>query len=1040
MAAPALGTYIVDFDFDIARAQAGARSLDRSAGKLAEKIEKSVGAASEKASKRANAAFFGAAAATAKSASDSAAAFEKAFARMERKSADTARAMARDMDAYTKNATSRANATSSVRGLAPDTQATLNGIKKVSSGTRDAFEVISQEGGKSAEESAKAFEAAFAKIEASAEKSVKKTTSLSKKQVSELSEVLTESNRDTADLMKTMSKGGIVSAGSIDQLRARQMRLKEVIEATFGSVEKATAGAARGYKRLEDAIQRATTVARRQRNAFQDGRGELSLAGFSWQGMGNALEQIAGSRGALVAGAGLLVTALREIVQLSVSIVSIFSTSDTKRWWITMGRDVRRGWEDAKRTFYGYAAAVTQFFARAPRFGTFGAAGASAQTIRGTDMSVAELFRPLPTSSSAPFFREQDDLAKQRSTLSMSATAKAIEEERRQNHERVKAYEDMVRRKVILAERGDQLIRDSSALMTEAIKKHERELQTAIDQRVAAGAREHAGLTNDKAARATVNTELDRLLKLELEQLGIAPGYVSMILTQTDANRDLSETIADINEELETLALKQALAQFDSDFGDQRKLTREYAERALRIADLTGKSDEYAAAMKRQIEQQLRAIDIAEIQRRQETVDQQAEVARGRGNIELQKKLAAASTANAVAIALKEKRTREYIAALQDLGDITLSQIEMERIQRLISVDQAKLELAMIRDEISLTNAYAGEIAKLTDRIDELTIARLRASADEQDHLLADVMDARVAEKPKQRLLEFNRLALELRREAASLWMSIEQQAVAAEQRSHEQRVLNYQALVTQRVIDEQQGNALILQSKELLDQRLRDIDADYGRDWERLVWRLTEKYIEMYRNVGAITERFADTTHALFSDVLFNGITEGLDGVESAFKSFAQAVLREITNILASRALAALLKMLPAFFGGTGAASAAAGASAAASSGGFTNPFTGQGGTFLTSSPSALGVSGSRLTSTKSSPIATRSASMTPQSARAPQPVIVEVSWSPEFVGGIVKAGAAQGAAQASRFVIPIVAEDIKNNGVLRKMIQTAV
>jgi hypothetical protein len=55
-------------------------------------------------------------------------------------------------------------------------------------------------------------------------------------------------------------------------------------------------------------------------------------------------------------------------------------------------------------------------------------------------------------------------------------------------------------------------------------------------------------------------------------------------------------------------------------------------------------------------------------------------------------------------------------------------------------------------------------------------------------------------------------------------------------------------------------------------------------------------------------------------------------------------------------------------------------------------------------------------------------------------QPFVIEVAWSPDFISSIVRTASAQGAAQASRMVIPIVAEDLMTRGPLRKIVQASI
>jgi hypothetical protein len=88
--------------------------------------------------------------------------------------------------------------------------------------------------------------------------------------------------------------------------------LKQQIEQTFGSLEKAPAEMQVAFKRAETQLDSTKKKVRELTDAVQDQKGELKEGGEAWTGMGDGLEKIAGKYGKVVAGAGLFAAALKE--------------------------------------------------------------------------------------------------------------------------------------------------------------------------------------------------------------------------------------------------------------------------------------------------------------------------------------------------------------------------------------------------------------------------------------------------------------------------------------------------------------------------------------------------------------------------------------------------------------------------------------------------------------------------------------------------------------------------------------------------------
>jgi hypothetical protein len=220
----------------------------------------------------------------------------------------------------------------------------------------------------------------------------------------------------------------------------------------------------------------------------------------------------------------------------------------------------------------------------------------------------------------------------------------------------------------------------------------------------------------------------------------------------------------------------------------------------------------------------------------------------------------------------------------------------------------------------------------------------------------------------------------------------------------------------------------------------------------QETMWdRLAAKYIENAATLESVMGQAVGHVEGLFSDVLFAGITGNLDDMVDSFRGFFKNLAREIANFMAQQAVK---QMLLAFAGryGTGGTNAGDGwiTALANMAGGFVK--RGNGGYLaggfqafasggIVSKPT-LGLVGEGryneavvpLPDGKSIPV------VGVGGAQQRQPINVEVVWHPEFVQGIVNAAAAKGAAQASRMVIPIVADDLRYNGAIRKLMQASV
>lgn len=857
--------------------------------------------------------------------------------------------------------------------------------------------------------------------------------------LSEIEVATKRANDALVEYQKKLQDTGNVGAADIKKLIVAQILHERAIVSTFGSLEAATPEAQENYKKIAASVDDAKREVIELGDEFNDQRETLNKYGAEWNGLFNAIEQRLGKRGVLLGQLGLGYAAVTEGWGIGSKINEALGGSTTGLQSLGSSTQ-RRGRPIMDRIGRGYAIqyellemlATSKFVS--PR-------------------NVLDLYRnyySAPTGSSL-----LQPLPNTQAFRLGLADYRRMEDPRLPTDTRLQHQKNIAQQNLGVIENA---ARANPAYYKNAFKEADRAYVEATrsleawsdaeDQRILQLQLEHAQMTNNKADVSSLSELLDGYVAREMERAGSSEAVINTARDQVRVNRELSFTLRDLTEELETLGLQQSNAEVDSQFDQQRQLTKQTADRTIRIAELTGKSKEYVAALRVQLEQQLRQIDINEIQRRQETVDLQMQVAQGRGFVDVQKRLATVSNQNAIAIAVKEKRTREYIEALVELGRIEQARLEMERIQQRMTLAGGELELLQMQDEIDGANAYGEAIERLTARIAQLNIERLEASADWTDHAMAGILRHKEEQRPLMQERQARLAMLDIERQITAHHITIREQMVRDELAGFAQTEQGFRAMVTQNVITKEQGDALIARSHDLLMGRLRDIDASYGRDWARWAERLAIKYEDEAARIGDAAERIADTAKTALADSLFVAITEGVDGAKAAFQDLGRAILREIMNIVASKAVASLLRIV-AMMGGNAAATNAATmnatlgyawANGGVAPGGFlpVRAFA-NGGTV---SRPTLGLVGEGryneaivpLPDGRSIPVA-----MTGSGA-SKQPINVVVEWSPEFISGIVKAGAAQGAAQASRYVIPIVADDLKNNGPLRKMIAASI
>ena len=113
---------------------------------------------------------------------------------------------------------------------------------------------------------------------------------------------------------------------------------------------------------------------------------------------------------------------------------------------------------------------------------------------------------------------------------------------------------------------------------------------------------------------------------------------------------------------------------------------------------------------------------------------------------------------------------------------------------------------------------------------------------------------------------------------------------------------------IAQQSLTPDERGDLLAQSHELTLARLRELNIEYGKDWEGLLDKMVAQYGDRGRNLVTLTEGTVEAMNSLFEDVFFDVITGNLEDLDDAFKAFFKNIAREIANMLARQATAAIL------------------------------------------------------------------------------------------------------------------------------------
>jgi hypothetical protein len=822
--------------------------------------------------------------------------------------------------------------------------------------------------------------------------------------------------------LKAVTVGNPEMAEGWRKLVGMQVASTAAIKAKYGAVTKATPQEIALLKKQEEQVKALEARVRSMTAEVKRRAGTLGAgmptnltdllknltAGYGKTGQAIAMAGVK---------AGIIIAIVKELWSVVKTVLGALNSKDTSAWWEKQGRAASK-WAD--RTKKGIWDAIF--------------AWGQLKKVQSSDGLLA------PMATRAHQFKH-DEYEKFRSPFVDTPTRTGHEKDQLQ-----KDYAFQLQRRATL-EKDHAAVPAGSGNREVELKekidnltKAEQDYKRAHDQRVAAQIAEYAQLTGNKKALADVNVSLDKLKVAEAVAAGAVKAHAEQVVMQEAANRSLAQTIANISERMEDLGMMREVAAGDYEFDQQKRLTDAYTEQAVALARLTGKSKEHIQALIDQGRQAKIAIELERIARQQATLSLQQEVVQARGNFVMQRSLARAYAVTALNVAVLEKRSKDYIEALRAQLGITLAIIDQDEIGRAQSLVQTQLEIAQLRQQIAFTGQYTRQIDELTAKIEQLNIARLEASPDENDHEMAKLLRQRstlAAELvPIERLRQFNAIKEDLAWETAQITMQIEAATRESAQRSYEQRVRDYQAMAVAMGLEQWQTDALIVQSAKLRDEQLRQIDADYGKDWGAWLDRLRRKYEDETKKYGVIAERGVSALENMIASMTPSTI-KNFEDIKNAAKNMLLAIEQEIMRFIAQKAVQWLLKF-PQF--GSGATTAASGfipgsISGAASVGASPIPTSLATVGIPTASSSRFGGGAAGQSA------AMNAAAIEPRGGGSGRQVIenhMTVTLGHEFMEGIV--GAASVRARQSPGEIIVVVRDNILNGPLRRVIQSVV
>lgn len=275
-------------------------------------------------------------------------------------------------------------------------------------------------------------------------------------------------------------------------------------------------------------------------------------------------------------------------------------------------------------------------------------------------------------------------------------------------------------------------------------------------------------------------------------------------------------------------------------------------------------------------------------------------------------------------------QNRELIAQLNREKDTLLAielrskKIKKEYVDQIVAETKATRDLKESIELQTQTLQQNQQIAELTKRFAEMSgdASGMREAAEQIDAISLSML--RLQNVPPDVIAKISKLlsdvrALNEQRRSAAAWnakadlglqiLDLSGDAdIAGQARAREAHRLRVQQFEQMALTDDERSE-LVIQSHELMLEELRQLDIEYGRDWRGLLERMLVEHGTFSQNLVIATENSVNLMVGLFSDVFFDVLQGNLDDLDEHFKNFFKSIAREIANLLAKQAAAAIIK-----------------------------------------------------------------------------------------------------------------------------------
>lgn len=163
-----------------------------------------------------------------------------------------------------------------------------------------------------------------------------------------------------AQLVNKIERGDKIAINSADRLAQQQELLRREIVRTYGSIEAATPEVVAHYKKVTDRVEHLKREVISLNKVTEDHRKEMNVAGMSYKGINDTLEDMAGKYGSVAVKAGVVVAVVKEMYDIGKKAVVLFSSEDTLKWWDKQAAAVEKWGDRSKKTFFDVGLAAAQ--------------------------------------------------------------------------------------------------------------------------------------------------------------------------------------------------------------------------------------------------------------------------------------------------------------------------------------------------------------------------------------------------------------------------------------------------------------------------------------------------------------------------------------------------------------------------------------------------------------------------------------------------------------------------------------------------------